>query len=844
MRLRGLECPDQHNSVDITTKFSPDSVPVRRQSRVQRWRKKLKEDNDEYMKFLSTDAARCKVNRLLMDDDHRRIYNASAKRRMQQYRARQKAKKVLTGTQDTTVQLQPSKPLTRADLDKQTKERETWRDKKRLQRAQISAQKRRRQNEKRRRQYQEAKALTSNNHLTVDSIHESLPLINPNTIDHIAMEPLATPLATSHLSSSSNTRVALHRARSSLPKSPKRFASVVQNLVDRASPRKKAALAKVGLFRHCSKFTSKVTKVVKVLFNDLRKKSKRASNTRVVSAALSVLKKYRLLSTASKRFGVPIKSITNRSYSKSRSDALPRSTITAVQEFLRNSATTLPDKKLVSKKFLEGKMLLDRPMREFHREFLKANPEIKIGISKFCSIRPKNVLLAKDSKMRQCLCEYCTNINLLLRSLSRLACNEHLVMDKVTDVYQLGNLTLCPKGEDAKFHNNDCIHRSCSKCGVRAIEDHYSGLMSAVGNGHVTWLQYETEKSDKNQEGHAVTRKILVTKTGTIDILLKELAKQAINITLHLHRALWQNRQFHDLQVNIVSHWVVMVLDFAENYTCNLQDEVQSCHWFHEQATVHPIVCYYRCPHCPDGKVTESIVFISSDKKHDHHAVHHFLTQANNHLQETRRLKIDKQIQFSDGCASQYKSKGPFSDISHSFDDFGFQIERCYFGSSHGKGPSDGESAVVKRQASIAVAAGTAVITSAENLFRYCKQNLTKEVHETGCTHFLRTFFWVGSDEIKRDRGQNLTTIKTVAGTRQLHSVKCIRNGVIAIRSLSCFCTSCISGNEERKCLWADYVSDWREVELAPSQLPVTANLVEDTQSSNHDKEVMCIFLL
>ena len=35
------------------------------------------------------------------------------------------------------------------------------------------------------------------------------------------------------------------------------------------------------------------------------------------------------------------------------------------------------------------------------------------------------------------------------------------------------------------------------------------------------------------------------------------------------------------------------MLDFAENYTMVIQDEVQSHHWCAQQATLHNVVVYY-----------------------------------------------------------------------------------------------------------------------------------------------------------------------------------------------------------------------------------------------------------
>ena len=111
-------------------------------------------------------------------------------------------------------------------------------------------------------------------------------------------------------------------------------------------------------------------------------------------------------------------------------------------------------------------------------------------------------------------------------------------------------------------------------------------------------------------------------------------------------------------------------MDYSENYQCLYQDEAQSSHWSHDQATLFSIVAYSICPACKE-KMHESLVFVSDEKQHDRHAVHHYVTLANQHLLETRGLTIEREIHSSDGASSQIKSKTPFADVAHSVDDYG-----------------------------------------------------------------------------------------------------------------------------------------------------------------------------
>ena len=66
-------------------------------------------------------------------------------------------------------------------------------------------------------------------------------------------------------------------------------------------------------------------------------------------------------------------------------------------------------------------------------------------------------------------------------------------------------------------------------------------------------------------------------------------------------------------QESLEEKHVIILGDFAENYSFVVQDEVQGFHWNNLQCTPHPVVVYFK-----DG-VLESISYciISDDNKHD-----------------------------------------------------------------------------------------------------------------------------------------------------------------------------------------------------------------------------------
>ena len=144
-------------------------------------------------------------------------------------------------------------------------------------------------------------------------------------------------------------------------------------------------------------------------------------------------------------------------------------------------------------------------------------------------------------------------------------------------------------------------------------------------------------------------------------------------------------------------------------------------------------------------------------------------------------------------------------------------VEHHYFGARHGKGLSDGETAVVKRQASSAIVSGTAVINDAEDLYKFCAQNMSTTDQVNKCQHFQIQIFY--SDNINRERGQEDVDLHTIKGTRLLHCAKGNIQGRLWTRNLSCFCDGCTGMNH---CQNPEYVDLWKSEVLFTRQPSVT----------------------
>lgn len=76
--------------------------------------------------------------------------------------------------------------------------------------------------------------------------------------------------------------------------------------------------------------------------------------------------------------------------------------------------------------------------------------------------------------------------------------------------------------------------------------------------------------------------------------LVTELADEISPLASHIGVAHWQYKQFRQLKANLPTGQLLTLMDFAENYRCEFQKEVQAAHWSYSQVTVFPTVNYYR----------------------------------------------------------------------------------------------------------------------------------------------------------------------------------------------------------------------------------------------------------
>lgn len=721
------------------------------------YRLRLKESKEKNDAHQYHEKIRAKLWRLNRSEDGKTNDRELNRLRARRYRERKKAE----GKNTTKA---TKKKVTRAERQMQ---KEKWCLSKKKQRAQMSSQAKRRMNEKRRAKYAATKAaLTPVGSLTVP--------------------------ATNGFTSSTAKRKAVSRSLRILPKDPEKFAEVVSAFVKNATPRKKTALKQRLVLSPSQKkrLDFLAENSVKSVVQELKKtRTKRDSQLRHLLHVTTAIKNKVNKRTAHKQLGFSWNYLKKphfphfQNLRKHRTDAFSTTKAKVVTDFYNRGdiSREMP---------VRGKTplrVMECTTAQAFTIFKRENPGFRISFSHFHKLRPAKTKPISKTQLMQCLCEYCVNISFLLETFNKNALHYGHKGAIIHDKYAASDLTLC------NYVNNvprkECIDRTCEKCGIGRMDTHVASLLAAHGHAPVEWKSWELEMKEKGK------RMGLLMKKASLSDLTDVLKEKLDPFSKHLVNAKWQAMQFDKLRNNLPHSWVLFCMDYGQNYNCHFQDEAQSAHWSYQQATIHPIVAYYHCPDDQCSEVTrESMVFISDDRSHDHKAVHHFVTLANEHISR-QGVQINREIHFSDGAGSQYKNKSSFNDASYGVKDYGFPVEKHFFGSRHGKGPCDGEIGVLKKCAAVAVKGRQVIIRDAHDLFKYGQNflSLPRDVQEH--SHAKRTFFFVREGEVLTDfRMVRNNDLKPIPQTRALHCFIGIAPSVVTACERSCFCSECTSG--------------------------------------------------
>lgn len=302
---------------------------------------------------------------------------------------------------------------------------------------------------------------------------------------------------------------------------------------------------------------------------------------------------------------------------------------------------------------------MTRSIRETYKEFKAANPESKMGLTKFYSLRPKWV--KKHPVHEECVCVCCANFILCLTSLSNAA-GKTMTFEDVQKIF------LCENP------SQNCFLLRCEACSNRKDISLEMLGMSAEDELELALWESGGELVKKHLEATA---------------FLNELNKWTKKYIPHYYIRRAQQRAIWLEKANVKPRVVVLHFDFAENWSIVLQRAVQGYHWKTKMVTIFTCVA-------TTTKGTLSFGVVSDDTCHDSAHALFALTMIEDRLEELVPVFLEL-IYVSDGAPSHFKNRHQLHEFQKKF-----VVSRwIYSASGHGKSACDGVGGVLKHHASL-----------------------------------------------------------------------------------------------------------------------------------------------
>jgi hypothetical protein len=195
-------------------------------------------------------------------------------------------------------------------------------------------------------------------------------------------------------------------------------------------------------------------------------------------------------------------------------------------------------------------------------------PTLKIGLSKFYSLRPRWCISSDATNtLNVCVCIHHQNPKFMLAALDpSIKYREMLAM-----------LVCSLDNESCMYYQNFPSHR-CTDCPDPSVLSEF--LRSKLQEEEITYSEWVSE------EGQTLMEKVI----DQADVFVEKLTLKLQQLCRHHYISDKQGKFFKQLKENLKEEECLILLDFAENYSLMIQDEVQSHHWSCQQATLYNVI--------------------------------------------------------------------------------------------------------------------------------------------------------------------------------------------------------------------------------------------------------------
>jgi hypothetical protein len=457
------------------------------------------------------------------------------------------------------------------------------------------------------------------------------------------------------------------------------------------------------------------------------------------------------------------------------------------------------------------KRVLRNKMSDLFVEFKADNPKFPYCRETFYKMKPKFVITAKiGTKKEKRICVYHSNMTRKLEALNkfcRLNSVEHL---KINSCKELIDKTVCEHIE-SKYAPLSCIERSCTECGTHLLMDHYAPILgqAAIREKIVLWSNWtnvdRVKLNKRTAKEEVKSYNEIVKNATTFEELLHETMNDTKTFAMHEFRMRWQWNQLHELTEKLPADDILLIMDFSENIGLQFSEETIASHSKCFSLSLFPVAVYHRIN---DNVELEAVLILSDDLCHDNNLVRMCTEKVMDHMKTVYPDKMVRNVhRFSDGCASQFKSRHTMRDIAVFEEEHGCSLTCNYGETSEFKNVCDGMGDHIKTPLTNAIIRGDLVLSTPFSYYEYAKKHMTFYPESRGDHKMIRrTFYFLNKDEVNRD-GDHFG--KPLPGVMKVRSVLALGKGFIGFRKLSCYCNNCIV-KDFKHCQNTEYVELWQ----------------------------------
>ena len=290
---------------------------------------------------------------------------------------------------------------------------------------------------------------------------------------------------------------------------------------------------------------------------------------------------------------------------------------------------------------LQKHLLLHR-LDKAHQKFRDEHEDIIIGLSKFCKLRPPEIVLAgSEGTHNICVCLHHQNPKLMITSSIVGADPTFKELQKkkphqeLTAVQLLDEITCDPD-------DLDCVMglSHCDECSQLAEEMRLSFIeicecLNILEISYDQWL--------------ATDYSAIHTLNDPVEIFARNFIEALKNLKQHHFLSARQEENFNDQLKNLKPNHLLIELDFSENYVFKSQDSIQHNYFINRQCTLHPAVIHFS----PRDK--KCVLFISPSMSHTAAEVALFIKRLHGDI-ISRDFQNTKYIHYwSDGAPTQVR---------------------------------------------------------------------------------------------------------------------------------------------------------------------------------------------